>query len=166
MLQNSLPDTLQYFHFIFDSSTVIKEYVESLTKCLPKVTDEIVFDCCKMKSSELSLIMKHSHNSKSIFIQYAKIEDDGVFDFNTHIPYNTQFISFGGTGLKYRSNWDKNNKQFELIMKAISESGLKHSLTQINIYQCQIGVEEAQTIANDLDMDHVKLTGSYILPKF
>ena len=132
--------------------------MNGLYECLPKVTNEVGIINCIMKSSQLNQLVKHSYKCQRLRIAYAIINDDQPYDFKIDTDYTTNFISFIGTGSPDRSDWKKNKDQFEAILKAIAESGLKDSLTEINIHDCQITTGEAQVLVNDLGMNHIKVS--------
>ena len=62
-----------------------KEYMPNLLSFLPWVKDEIVFEWTNFKSStELSKIIKASHQCKRIYIRGGTIHTDTVWDFGTN----------------------------------------------------------------------------------
>ena len=70
-------------------------------------------------------------------------------------------MSLLGTGRKYLNDWAKDKQQFKDILLAISQCGLKDSLTEINIDDCQITAQEGQTFVDELGMNNISVTDKH-----
>ena len=165
LLHHSFPCKLQYFYistcpYIKDPCLIkIDKYMDALIKCISKVSNEISIHNFIIDSSELNDIIKHSYNCLRVRICNCIIVNDAPFDFNIHQTYTTKFLCFYRTGRYDRSKWDgSSKKQLTHILSAVAKSGLKHSLTDINLCECDCKVDQIQTIVNDLGMSHVTVS--------
>ena len=69
------------------------------------------------------------------------------------------FARCGNKGLKYRkSDWKTTPSCFKNIVEAISKSGLKDSLQQVDIYSNDtLKKDEVKAMFNELEMSHISV---------
>ena len=165
-LKNSFPDKVRYFYFNTSANNIIKldSYMESVNKCLLSTTREICIGCCKISSTYLNEIIKHSYNCKRLILPHVIIQYDLPYNFEIDSKYRTDYISFEGSGQPDRSNWDL--AHFKLILQAMVNSGLKMSLKTLHIKDCQIEIDEVQTLMDSLLMNHIEVSDIYINHQF
>ena len=83
---------------------------------------------------------------------------DTNLDFSTDITYNIKLLYLGNSGRKNRSDWVNNKGELRKIVKAISESTLKDSLEEINIYNCGVTISEAKQMLIYEGVSTIKIT--------
>ena len=105
-----------------------------LIPCLKATVNEILITCCKINSEELSQLVQNSKHCNRLWINACELTIDTDIDFGDDIPYSVKFLSFHWTGRSGNSDWTKNKSDMKAVMKAISTSGLKHSLQEINVF--------------------------------
>ena len=113
------------------------------------ITDEVCISRFTINSTEFNNIIKLSHNCPNVWITASIIISDKQFDFKIPQIYKTKLLGFHYTGNEDRSNWGKNKKQLNNILKAASLSGLKQSLTCVNVCGCNCKTEEVQKYVTD-----------------
>ena len=83
---------------------------------------------------------------------------DTNLDFSTDITYNITLLCLGSSGRKNRSHWANNKGELRKIVKAISESTLKDSLEEINIYNCGVTISEVEQMLIYEGVSTIKIT--------
>ena len=131
--------------------------MSALLKSIPNVTNEVYIYECEMNTSQFSTLIHTASHIETVEIVRCKINGDDEFDFTNDKPYHIKQLSLLKNGGKDYSDWSVNKQQFINILKAISNTTLKHSLEQIGIWNCQITKEEGQTYANELGLNHIKV---------
>ena len=155
-MQHSLPDQLKYFYITKRlKSSSLNKYLDGIVRCIPIVTGEIHICGFKISSTQLNDILKLAYNCPRVSIFSCIIDTNAPFDFNILQTYRIKFLGFGSTG----SNWGSTNKkQLSDILRAISKTSLKKSLTDINIFKCDLEVTDVQTAVNELGMKNVAVS--------
>ena len=165
-LENGFPDVVPHFRFDCPiKKPHIKEYTEKLVKCLPRVTLQTVLMLWKMNCHDVCQIIKHSYNSKRVFLVALTI-DGQEFDFKIDTPYKTEYLTFDYCGCDCYSDWIVNKNQLKAILIAIAQSGLSQSLKELNFCRCLINIDETKKMVNDLGMHHVEVTNRYVSHEF
>ena len=96
-----------------------------------------------------------------MWIADSIILTDEPFDFKIDQTYHTKFLGLKGTGKHNRSRWAVNKKQLSDILRAIAKSGLKSSLSTINVNVCEIGAKEVQKAVDKLGMKNVIVSDQF-----
>ena len=85
-------------------------------------------------------------------------------DFSTDLQYNIKFLCLGRCGQSNKSDWANNRGDLRKIIKAISQSKLKDSLEEINIYKCGVTISEVEQMLTDEGISNIKITDNRIVP--
>ena len=113
----------------------------------------------KLNSNELNTIIKSFSQCKQVVIRACKIVIDTHIDFTITNDYKTDYLDFGGTGGSYYSNWKGKPLDFDKIVKAISECGLKQSLNTLGVKYCGFdNIDQAKAVLTKYDCTEVKVT--------
>ena len=164
--QNWVPSKLDLLllNYCQNTSTGIKMdfYIDSISKAIKSVQKEIYLYCFEIKESELEQIIKSSFNWERLILRYSDIHCSKKLDFSGSAKYKIKFLSFafcGYTSLKERkSDWITTPSCFKNIVAAISKSGLKDSLEEVDI-KCNTTLkkDEVQVMFNELGMSHISV---------
>ena len=137
-------------------------YIDSISKATKSVSKEIYLTCFEIKEHELEQIIKSASNWERLIFQFSDIHCSKKLDFSVSTKYKIKFLSFalcGSTSSKERkSDWLSTPSCFKNIVEAISKSGLKDSLQQVDIVWNQtLKKDEVQTMFNELKMSHISV---------
>ena len=137
-------------------------YVDSISKAIKSVSKEIYLLCFEIKESELEQIVKSAYNLERLIFRYCDIHCSKKLDFRVSGKYNIKFLSFANCGNTYakdrKSDWKSTPSAFKNIVEAISKSGLKDSLQQVDIYANNTLKEnEVQAMFDELEMSHISV---------
>ena len=135
-------------------------YLDSLWKAIKGVSKEVYLYCFELIAEELQEVIKSAYNWERLAIGFSSIHCSDALDFNIKSKYNIKFLSFAGCGNSYSeitTDWKYNPSDFESIVKAISESGLKSSLEIVDIYNCSLDKNSVQRMFNKYKMSHVSV---------
>ena len=172
-LQNWVPSKIELLlvNFYRNTSAGIKMdfYVDSISKAIRSVTKEIFFECIEIKESELEQIIKSASNWERLILRFSDIHCSKNLDFGVSAKYKIKFLSFafcGSTDYSERkSDWKLIPSSFKNIVEAISKSGLKDSLEEIDIDENQtLNKDEVQAMFNELKMSHISVVEKWPLP--
>ena len=148
----------------WNNSTGIKMgfYIDSISKAMKSVEKEIYLTCFEIKETELEQIIKSASNWERLILHYNDIHCSKKLDFGVSKKYKIKFLSFarcGNKSLKYRkSDWKTTPSCFKNIVEAISKSGLKDSLQQVDIYSNDtLKKDEVKAMFNELEMSHISV---------
>ena len=164
--QNWVPSKLDLFsvNHAYKTDTGIKMdfYIDSISKAIKSVSKEIYLECFEIKEAELEQIIKSSSNWERLIIRYSDIHCSKKLDFSVSSKYKIKFLSFyncGNTDYKDRkSDWIKTPSCFKNIVEAISKSGLRDSLEQVDIYgNTTLNKDEVQVMFNELGMSYISV---------
>ena len=164
--QNWVPSKIDLLsvNYYWYTSTGIKMdfFIDSISKAIKSVSKEIYLSCFVMKEVELEQIIKSSSNWERLIIRYSDIHCSKKLDFSVSDKYKIKFLSFyncGNTDYKARkSDWKTTPSSFKNIVEAISKSGLKDSLEQVDIAWNQtLKRDEVQAMFNELGMSHISV---------
>ena len=165
-LQNWVPSKLDLLSVnnLPNTNTGVKMgfYIDSISKAIKSVSKEIYLECFEIKESELEQIIKSASNWERLIIDYWDIHCSKKLDFSGYEKYKIKFLGFaecGYTGSKDRkSDWITTPSCFKNIVEAISKSGLKDSLEEIDIiYNDTLKKDEVQAMFNELEMSHISV---------
>ena len=165
-LQNWVPSKLDFLWINYPPNTLtgIKMgfYIDSISKAMKSVQKEIYLTCFGIKEVELEQIIKSASNWERLILHYCDIHCSKKLDFSGSDKYKTKFLSFewcGDTDDEDRkSDWITAPSCFKNIAEAISKSGLKNSLQEVDIELNQtLKKDEVQTLFNELGMSHISV---------
>ena len=164
--QNWVPSKLDLLlvNFPHNNSTGIKMnfYIDSISKAIRSVSKEIYLSCFEIKEHELEQIIKSASNWERLIFYFSDIHCSKKLDFGVSVKYKIKFLSFyncGNTSFKDRkSDWKKTPSSFKNIVEAISKSGLKDSLQEVDIWDNQtLKKDVVQVMFNKLKMPHISV---------
>ena len=163
--QNWVPSKLDLFWINCPSNTdtgiKMGFYIDSISKAIKSVEKEIYLRCFEIKESELEQIIKSSFNWERLILRYSDIHCSKKLDFSVSDKYKIKFLSFTNcwNGSTYRkTDWKTTPSCFKNIVEAISKSGLKDSLEQVDIASNDtLKRDEVQAMFNELEMPHISV---------
>ena len=171
--QNWVPSKLDLLSVKYNRNTdtgiKMDFYIDSISKAMKSVQKEIYLFCFEIKEPELEQIIKSASNWERLILRYCDIHCSDELDFSLSDKYKTKFLSFascGNTFSPYRkTGWISTPSGFKNIVEAISKSGLKDSLQQVDIYGNQtLKKDEVQVLFNELEMSHISVVQIDTIP--
>ena len=165
--QNWVPSKLDLLsvNYCYNTHTGIKMgfYIDSISKAIKSVQKEIYLVCFEIKEPELEQIIKSASNWERLVLRYCDIHCSKKLDFCVSTKYKIKFLSFvlcGYTGLSSRkSDWISTRSCFKNIVEAISKSGLRDSLEEVDImYNDTLKKDGVQAMFNELGMSRISVT--------
>ena len=137
-------------------------YIDSISKAIKSVSKEIYLDCFEIKEPELEQIIKSASNWENLILEYCDINCSKKLDFSTSAKFKIKFLSFAGCGNTFspyrKTDWMSTPSCFKNIVEAISKSGLKDSLEQVDIAGNKtLNKDEVQTMFNELGMSRISV---------
>ena len=164
--QNWVPSKIDLLsvNYNWNTSTEIKMsfYIDSISKAMKSVQKEIYLLCFEIKEPELEQIIRSASNWERLILRYSDIHCSKKLDFSVSAKYKINFLSFyncGSTDYNYRkSDWITTPSSFINIVVAISKSGLKDSLEEVDMKgNTTLKKDEVQAMFNELGMSHVSV---------
>ena len=164
--QNWVPSKIDLLsvNYIQNTDTGIKMdfYIDSISKAMKSVQKEIYLYCFEIKEPELEQIIKSSSNWERLILRFSDIHCSKRLDFSVSDKYKIKFLSFascGNTSYKERkTDWISTPSCFKNIVEAISKSGLKDSLQQVDILKNDtLNKDEVQIMFSELEMFHISV---------
>ena len=163
--KNWVPSKLDLLHVNYNYNTGIgikmDFYVDSISKAIRSVSKEIYLTCFEINESELEKITKSASNWERLIFHYCDIYCLKKLDFSGPTKYKIYYLSFAicGSITPYRkSDWKSTPSSFKNIVEAISKSGLKDSLQQVDICVNDIlHIGEVQAMFDELGMPHISV---------
>ena len=164
--QNWVPSKLDLLSVNYWSNTLsgikMDFYIDSISKIINSVEKEIYLTWFEIKEPELEQIIKSSSNWERLILCCCDIHCSKKLDFSGYEKCKIKFLSFvtcGYTNFKDRiSDWIKTPSCFKNIVEAISKSGLRDSLEQVDIiYNTTLNKDEVQVMFNELGMSHISV---------
>ena len=171
--QNWVPSKIDllWVNYLWNTRTGIKMdfYIDSISKAIKSVQKEIYLTWFEIKEPELEQIIKSASNWERLVLRYSDIHCLKKLDFSASSKYKIKFLSFyncGNTDYKARkSDWKTTPSSFKNIVEAISKSGLKDSLEQIDIYgNNTLKKDGVQAMFNELGMSHISVVQKELEP--
>ena len=135
--ENSCPTNLSFLSLNLKSvyQIEISYYMDELKEWLLNSTGKVHLRNFSMSSDEFCTILKSSSQCNTLIIQYSTISISGSLDLNIDDnTYKIKNLSFRNCGDDCRSSWYDKRRRLVKILKAIHDSGLRDSLTKINLY--------------------------------
>ena len=147
-----------------NTSTGIKMgfYIDSISKAIKSVSKEIYLRCFEIKEPELEQIIKSASDWERLILRFSDIHCSQKLDFGVSAKCKIKFLSFahcGNTDYEDRkSDWMSTPSCFKNIVEAISKSGLKDSLEEVDIsWNDTLKKDEVQAMFNELGMPHISV---------
>ena len=164
--QNWVPSKIELLsvNFPHNTHTGIKMdfYIDSISKAIKSVQNEIYLRCFEIKEPELEQIIKSASNWERLIIDYWDIHCSKKLDFSASAKYKIKFLDFEQCGdircKERKTDWISTPSCFKNIVEAISKSGLRDSLEQVDIiYNETLKKDEVQVMFNELGMSHISV---------
>ena len=164
--QNWVPSKIELLSVNYPKNTPtgikMDFYIDSISKAIKSASKEIFLNCFEIKEAELEQIIKSASNWERLILCYCDIHCSKKLDFGVSAKYKIKFLGFaqcGYTGTKDRkTDWISTPSCFKNIVEAISKSGLKDSLQQVDIrYNDTLKKDEVQAMFNELGMPHISV---------
>ena len=171
--QNWIPSKIHLLsvNYNYSTETGIKMefYVNSISKAMKSVSKEIYLGCFEIKEAELEQIIKSASNWERLIFYFSDIHCSKKLDFGLSGKYKIKFLSFTWCGytdyIARKSDWKTSPSSFKNIVEAISKSGLRDSLEEVDIeYNQTLKKDEVQTMFNELGMSHISVVQMHSNP--
>ena len=171
--QNWVPSKLDLFAVNYWSNTFtgikMSFYIDSISKAMKSVQKEIYLNYFEIKEADLEQIIKSASNWERLILCFSDIHCSKKLDFGVSDKYKIKFLSFaccGHTAYKERkSGWKSTPSFFKNIVEAISKSGLRDSLQEVDIGGNQtLKKDEVQAMFNELGMSHISVVENFPFP--
>ena len=151
-------------HLFFNHDDKIElsasKYIESLKVASTKTSDQFVVDKTNFSSDEFRELVCAAKGAKELWFWYSKILLDEEVDFGSMEGSKVEYLSFPYSGGSDYSDWKEQPMRFENLVASIAKSqGLKDSLKELYIRDCEIKREKAQEVLNKYNLKSVKLKG-------
>ena len=144
-----------------DTGIKMNFYIDSISKSIKSASKEIFLNCFEIKETELEQIIKSSSNWERLILCYSDIHCSKKLDFGVSDKYKIKFLSFYQCGYKKSSrktDWISTPSCFKNIVEAISKSGLRDSLEEVDIgWNDTLKKDEVQAMFNELGMSHISV---------
>ena len=172
-LLNWTPNHLKdlYIDHSFTIGTPIKHKLDiySLSEAVAAVTREVYICRFEFSAADLQQLIKAACNAERIVFHYCSVHCLSELDFGATIKYNTKYLSFNFCGdARYEelsTDWMANPSCFSHIVDAIGNSGLRDSLTKLNIYGSQtLKKAKMQKLLNAKEMSHIEVIEEDSIP--
>ena len=143
-------------------------YMDSISKAIKSVSKEIYLTCFEIKEIELEQIIKSASNWERLILDFSDIHCSKKLDFGASAKYKINFLSFVSCGSPDRkTDWKITPSSFKNIVEAISKSGLKDSLQEVDIsYNRILDRNEVQEMFNELEIPHISVVERGTFPIF
>ena len=153
------------------SFTPIKSKIEidSLSKAVSSVTKEVYIRMYEFSAADLQQFVRAACNAERIIFQRCSVHCSPALDFGYELKYNINFLNFQMWGNTYykelTTDWMSDPSCFSHIVDAISNSGLRHSLTKLSIgYNQTLDKAKVQDLLNAKGMAHISVVEEYSYP--
>mmetsp|Transcript_2630 Transcript_2630/g.2227 ORF Transcript_2630/g.2227 Transcript_2630/m.2227 type:complete len:211 (-) Transcript_2630:28-660(-) len=131
--------------------------INGICKASPSVTREIFLHFMEFSAEEIQRIVRSATKTHRLVFSSCKLNTNDHMDFNTNSVLT--YLSFDCCGYddSVSMKWDEYPERFENIVKAISKSNLKDSLTIINICNCDISVSKVEEQLSKYNISHINV---------
>ena len=139
-LLNVAPLTLEGFLFYGDIDNKLNAsfYLEGLHSVFKSTTREVKFNNCIFSCSELQSIFIAAKHIKTLWFNSCKLDVTDEFDIKED-TFNIEELQLWDW--IYNSGWSNNIDGLEILVKAVANSSLKHSLKIIWIWDIEMDIE-------------------------
>ena len=126
------PHSFKFSSNLYYSIEKIRCYVPDLWRILPRWLNIICFSYFIIQRKDFQHLINSSLNCQELKIINCNLDfEDIIIDKKN--KSRIKVLDFHGSGAKRKSNWEEHPYKFRNIIKAISESDIKHSLQKICI---------------------------------
>ena len=101
--------------------------------------------------------MKSSSQIERVHLYYSILESDSDLSFGGP-DYKIKYLSFRSWGPSNANDWKNNQGRLENIIKSVSKSKIKDSLTTLNFYDNEVDVSVVKKMLQDQGMGNVSVT--------
>ena len=170
---NCTPNQLKFLCINFATTvyTPIKSKIDikSLSKAVGAVTKEVYIRMYEFSVKDLQQFVRAAHSAKRILLQRCSVHCSPTLDFGSKLKYNTNYLNFQlwwePSYKELTTDWMSDPSCFSHIVDAIGSSGLRHSLSKINIgYTPVLQKAEVQELLNAKGMAHISVVEEYSYP--
>ena len=170
-LSKCTPNQLKFLNInvLAASETQIKSkiYIKSLSNAVAAVTKEVFIRLNQFSAADLQQFIRAAWNAERITFSRCSVHCSSAFDFGSKLKYNTNFLSFQSWGdtdsTELTTDWISDPSCFSHIVEAIGSSGLRHSLTKLNICTNQtLEKTKVQDLLNAKGMAHILVVDMYL----
>ena len=139
-----------------------KFYVDAFSEAARRTTGRVYFRCIDFSAEDFQTVVRAAHNAEEIVFSCCCIHCSSDLDFGGSIKYYTKVLSFDNWGSTYSkertTDWKADPSTFSFIVDAIGSSGLKDSLTKLNIRgNMTLSVSKVQEEIDAKGMSHISV---------
>ena len=136
--------------------------INLLSKAVAAVTREVYIRCFEFSAADLQQLIRAACNAERIVICWCSVHCLSELDFGATIEYKTNYLGFDSCGEtsseELTTAWKADPSCFSHIVDAIGSSGLRHSLTKLNIYENQtLKKQEVEELLITKGMTHIEV---------
>mmetsp|Transcript_2627 Transcript_2627/g.2221 ORF Transcript_2627/g.2221 Transcript_2627/m.2221 type:complete len:211 (-) Transcript_2627:28-660(-) len=131
--------------------------IDSLCQAFQSVTKEINMCYIEFSPEEIQRIIKSATKTQKLVFRACKLHTNDHMNFNTNSALTHLSFDRCSYDDSVSMKWDEYPERFENIVKAISKSNLKDSLTIININNCGISVSKVEEQLSKYNISHINV---------
>uniref|UniRef100_A0A7S3JB58 Uncharacterized protein n=1 Tax=Euplotes harpa TaxID=151035 RepID=A0A7S3JB58_9SPIT len=143
----------------------ISHYIDSLEDVLAKVTKEAYLDYFIYTKDDFERTVKACHNAARIVFRGSKIELTQDMDFSGP-SYKAEYFSVEFCGDYKQEEWSESPGKLEIIIRAISNCGLRDTLRTFNVISCGLSVYSVTSLFKLYEMPDVEVVEVNPGPQF
>ena len=164
--ENCTPNQFKFlcinYYSVAETSVKSKIDIKSLSKAVAAVSKEVFIRMYEFSAADLQQFVRAACKAERIIIHRCSVQSSGALDFGSELKYNTKFLSFQTWGFavfkELRTDWLSDPSCFSNIVDAISNSGLRDSLSKLSIYYNEtLEKAKVQELLNAKGMAHIKV---------
>ena len=164
-MSDCTPASLQLLavNYYVNNDTGIKSefYIDAFSEAARRTAKEVYFTWIDFSSEDLQTVVRAAHNAERIVFDFCCIHCSPGIDFGADLNFKTKFLSFqfwGSNSKERTTDWKADPSKFSLIVNAISKSGLRASLEELNIYDNPtLSALKVQEELNTKDMSSISV---------
>ena len=107
--------------------------------------------------------MKSSSQIERVHLYDSILESDSELSFGGP-DYKIKYLSFRSWGQSDVNDWKNNQGRLENIIKSMSKSKIKDSLTTLNFYENEVDASVVKKMLQDQGMGNVSVTSEDARP--
>jgi len=139
------------------------ELIDGICNASELVTNEIYLNHMEFKWEEIQRIFRSAIKTQRLIFRRCKLHTTDDMDFNTDCALtHLSFVACSSYNVSMK--WDEYPERFENIVKAISKSNFKDSLTTINIYDCSISASKVKEQLSQYNISHINVVQERDIP--
>ena len=105
--------------------------------------------------------MKSSSQIERVHLYDSILESDSELNFGGP-DYKIKYLSLQFWGQSNRNDWKNKQARLENIIKSVSKSKIKDSLTTLNFYENEVDVSVVKKMLQDQGMGNVSVTSENV----